>query len=397
LPKIAIAEALFPRRFRYVVPSKIFVRSQVVAAEYVQAVVGSVQAYGVDLDRLLALPAGTAVAFDALHDITGTHTGGMHPDIMGLMQSEVRRSPARHLPRRAALLRRPSDFRTVSNLEELKDFAAHRGFSIIDIASFPFEMQVTLFEGADTLIAGLGSGLAGSIFMKKQVDVLTVAPGRWYDNYFAIVLAQKAAYLADIRGVSNRSSQGEIQRSNFHIELARLSEALDILSSRDKMPAQPGAVLLDGRIQPRKVGEKIYEIRFGRNGNSRPYQRDGWCEAEEDRTWTFGKTSSLEFPRKFPDGDYWLEIIGSVFVHQPNHNTKRFRPTINSAPLAERQVAEHCNLFWFVPGEVFRQSRITIRFDHPECPSPQSLSASSDPRPLGFSFVRLAFYRMAID
>src|ERR1700733_1172336 len=41
LPKIVIAEAMFPSRFRFVVPSRIFTPSQGVSAEYVAAVIGS--------------------------------------------------------------------------------------------------------------------------------------------------------------------------------------------------------------------------------------------------------------------------------------------------------------------------------------------------------------------
>jgi hypothetical protein len=95
------------------------------------------------------------------------------------------------------------------------------------------------------------------------------------------------------------------------------------------------------------------------------------------------------------DADCWLEILGSSLVKEPELVSRPLRIRINGHDYPQKMVSKHCHLFWYVRKEHLRREFVKIEFDHPICPSPQSLGISDDKRPLAFLFLKLAWYEIS--
>ena len=49
-----------------------------------------------------------------------------------------------------------------------------------------------------------------------------------------------------------------------------------------------------------------------------------------------------------------------------------------------------------VPAELTSGGELVLDFFHPACPSPQAMGVSSDARPLGIMFERVALRRLSV-
>lgn len=393
LSKIVIAESLYPGRFGYVMPSKILNRGGGVSDQYIRAIWGSLYSYGVDGSRLILLPTNRAVTFDQLYDIGGVLSDGFHPAVLELMQSKVRKTKPSQKIRKVCFLRGKEEFRGVLNSDALEEHVRRRGYAVLDLPTLAFDEQVALFREAASIVAGLGSGLAGSIYARPGIELLTVAPACWYDGYFINILARKGAFHADIRGPSTRSYNGEISRSPFAIDTNRVGEGLDALMDDQIARRSNGAVTLGGRERARRLGTKVFQMMFGAESLAK-CEAVGWYEPEAKHTWSRGGESSLTLCDCFlSHNDHWLEVEGISFVERAYLPFKPLGVTVNGYVCKDESVSGYARVIWLVPGRCIRSPQpIKLEFRHPVCPSPRSFGVSDDARSLGFGFTRLAWY-----
>jgi hypothetical protein len=397
LPKLALAEILHPKRFTYVVPAKITMPNDTVGERYVAAIMESIHAFGVEPYRLLRLPLNTPLRFDALFDMDGISSDAMHPAVARAMRSHINIPARKDLPRKIAILRNDAAPRTAINSTEILALAGRHGYSSVDIASLPFRMQAALFFQADSIIANLGSELAATIYAQPELRVLTIAPGGWYDGYFVKTLQRQAAFHADVRGITLGPGHGAVGQAPFYVDSKAVHNGLEALMRNDLSDAANAGFVLDGAPVPRQLGPTRLQIRFGNEGNASQYQAEGWSDAENSLTWSIGPASTLTLPRApLQAADLWMELRCKCFTAPPALPAKPLTPIVNGTTLDTKWLGYDAILFWKLPAALLKtRGPIKLRFEHPVCPSPQSIGVSPDPRPLGFAFTDLKFHDMA--
>jgi hypothetical protein len=212
LPKVVVVETMFPGRYRYVLPST--VKSDPVLSTLRQ----SLESYGVGRDRIAFVQPNRNYRFRRLHCVGPVRSQRkFHPDVLQLMRRSMRRPMVQPPRGKIALLRTDVLRRNVSNIDEIKDELKADGFTIVSIGNLRFEAQVATFAGAASVVGVLGSGLAGLMFSPLGVQVLTLAPGGWSDDFFLALMQERRARLADIRGESEATNARDVSAAPFHI------------------------------------------------------------------------------------------------------------------------------------------------------------------------------------
>jgi hypothetical protein len=397
LPKIVLAEAAAPQRFTYVVPSRTTRSGTGVPERYVRAVMESLHAYGIEDYRLLRLPPRGVLSFDALFDLSGMFPVpgqeffGMHPGVLSLMANRVRGAAGADLPPRPYLVRGAGDLRQMSNAGEIEAVARRHAYTPIELTDLSFAQQVGLFRNAEAIAGALGSGFVGMMFAKPGLQVATLAPAEWPDNYFVNLFQKQDVRHADVRGISLGS---DVSRSPFAVPVADFSSALELLGSATPKTLRKKMVRLGKALLPRRLDEKKFGLSFGAAGTALRYQADGWAAPEENHTWSIGAACELRVPRaEIGPGDMWLEALGFTFS-PPNADPMRsLSVTVNGELVSAHWLEGKSRPIWLVRAKrLGAADPVRIRFQHPICPSPESLGVSGDDRNLGYAFERISFY-----
>ncbi len=393
LPRILLAEAAFPGRFTYAVPAPLAdPASPRFLARSVQA---SLEVYGIAPHRLLRLQPGLTYRFDALFDITGLAADGFHPGAVAALRRAI--PPPRDPPRLLAAMRGPGDIRPIMNHPRLIDLLRAHGASFQDPGATPFAEKLAAFAHADIIVGDLGSNFATTIFAKPGAAIVSLAPSLWIDNYFTQFYQRLDIYHADVRGLPFPRPGDAAGHHPHAVHPDHLAAALDAAARARASPPGNGPFLVDGRPIARRLGPVLFRVDYGEGGNAERYRTGTFSAPEGHRTWSLGPASGLRLPL-VPDGDFWIELKGVGFIAQPKLPWRPLAIAVNGTEIAGFDTDEITHLHAHVPRERLAGARhLDIEFRHPVCPSPQSLGASGDTRPLGFMFEQVAIRARAPD
>jgi hypothetical protein len=378
LAKAAIAERLAPGRFRYAVPW--WTTERMAARGYADAVLDSLAAYGIGVERLVRLCGFTVYRFAALHDISGLAPGLIHSGVAESLRLAAR-APCEP-PKRTAMLRAPPLARAVFNRGEIAGHLAARDFDCLDPGALTFGEQIAVFAGGGVVVASLGSEFWPMLFAPPGAPCVSLAPAAWPDGYFIPFFQHAEARHADLRGPSTLMAADDPVRSSHLIDPRRLDEAIDAV-------LRPAAetVTIDGEILPRRVGACLVELRFGRLGNAAAQLRGEWSGAEAGLTWSLGDAARLLLPAA--RGAAWLEIEGQGHVY-PHLPTRPLAVEAGGETIGRFEVIGRTRLMCRLPRDLPAGAELTFR--HPVCPSPRMMGGGADDRPLGFGFESLRLH-----
>jgi hypothetical protein len=223
LPKMVILEEVLPLKCRYILPQAIATNPGY------QPLLESLECYGITRNRLLLLSPGR-YRLPELFAITSVWTQTkMHPQASELMRRKHQAQPRRSYPTKIALLRTESKTRNIYNLDQVLSILNSSGFQVVEIGRLSFAEQVRVFEAADIVAAVLGSGLAGVIYARLGIKVLTLAPGSWADGFFFAMMQLRDAKLADIRGWQAEGDNRSPATAKFVVNAAEISNGLAAL------------------------------------------------------------------------------------------------------------------------------------------------------------------------
>ena len=399
LPKIVLAEAHFPGRFRYVVPARVLGSSDSPMRQYVAAILSSLEAYGVGADRLLPISLTDALTFDSLFDMSGIwplpseEMNGLHSELIKLMNRQLKKPGEIVAPRRAFLVRPRDGRRRIANNDALVERARNHGFTEIDLSEWKLADQVRLFRDAE-LVAGVhGSGFAGALYAAKHSRVVTMAAAEWTDIYFVANFQKRRIRQADVRGRLVPGPWEMITQRDIYIQPEDFDEAVEATISDVHMRSDIGAVVIGDTMVPRALGELLFEIDFSRGGNATQFTRFGWSGPEERHRWSIGGRCRLDVPPgRVPQQYLWLTVTGNWI----DDHMKTITAVVNGTRLDMQTIEGQCRLAWLVPKDVWTRFTPTrVEFEHPPGPSPKARGLSDDDRALGFCFRHIALAKLA--
>jgi hypothetical protein len=167
LPKIVLAEEVFPGRFAYLLPEQVLSPSP-----RSTLLLDSLRACGVDETRIFAALAQVNYRFSALYAVSPIWSDGMmHPlAAEALRRRFVAVDPAAH-PRLAVAIEESG----LSNAAEIATVLGERDFTSVAMERLPLAHQVAAFKGAGTVFAMASEGLANIVFCPQGVRVIVVA------------------------------------------------------------------------------------------------------------------------------------------------------------------------------------------------------------------------------
>ncbi len=395
LPKIVLAERCFPGRLLYAVPAGIIdVRDKRAhAPDYARSVLGSLAAYGIGPDRLLGIRHDVAYRFAGLFDMDGAGGKHLHPGLLAAMRDLPIMRQGGGTARLTAVLRAPPSIRPLANLAEIRACLDREGAGFLDPLQASFVNQVAAFANSETLVGDLGSNLAAAIYARPGARLVTLAPLRWDDDYFAKLFQRLDLTLADIRGFSAGQGLAEVATTPHYVppqsvlrglaaSLAGVADAVQTVSGRPVARA-PGAVLL--------------RVDFRAGGNAASFRKQGFASPERAGTWSIGTGCQVFLPRpENAPGGFWVEIEG-LYPVSPLHPAARpLGISVNGVHRLDSVVGGTTILHIPVSADLASASEtLTLAFAHACCPSPESLGVSADTRRLGLFFQAISLREMA--
>ena len=228
LCKAVVAEATFPGRFRYVVPTSI--AQEGTDRNFATAMTESLRAYGIAERREIRIEPGKNYRFQSLFDVGGctmwARSGAiLHPAVSSLMRERLSDTP----PRADSPLlgiERHSTMRHLLNAQEVNRELSAKGFVFIDPLALGFRDQVAYFRGAKTVFSVYGSGLANILYSPPGIGVLTCGPVHWGDTYFMYTVKERRGTYVDVRGPAFWDGAGHLFHAPFWVDLAQVNIAL---------------------------------------------------------------------------------------------------------------------------------------------------------------------------
>lgn len=139
-----------------------------------------------------------------------------------------------------------------------------------------------------------------------------------------------------------------------------------------------------------RMAGAVFELVFGRNGNSLAHQGAGWSGAEPEFTWTDGRAAELLIPKP-TDGDYTLLMQHGVFV-RPELPAQRVSVTLGNRMLGHYSADRNGEYSLQVPRSVLQEAPdpMPLRFDLPNAARPCDHGNSRDSRTLALAFQSVA-------
>ena len=125
-------------------------------------------------------------------------------------------------------------------------------------------------------------------------------------------------------------------------------------------------------------------IRFGADGNSKPYQERGWSIDERGGVWTDGKKAVLNMRIDKPNGDMVLQLSQIPYVMKGKLERQRVVVYANRESVAEWNISSAGEQKAVIPKDAVQGGRLEIAFELPEAVAPNAISLqNSDERILG--------------
>ena len=224
LPKVLLAERLFPKRFQYVMPS--YVRTISGSPSIWTSIRESLSTVGIDLARILYLDEDRNYSFESLYAITSLWSDFMiHP-----AASDALREGVSHIhpagQSKLAVVRDHHFQRMIANADEVYSMLADRGFHIEKTGLLPFTEQVSRFKAADIVFGVLGSDLTNIVFSPQKMKLISVAPDVFGDRFFYALVLDRSGQMADMRGPIVKREDIE-HKSVFKMEMSALEAVID--------------------------------------------------------------------------------------------------------------------------------------------------------------------------
>jgi hypothetical protein len=396
LPRILLAERIWPGRFRYAMPRDLI--APPTPGFYSQQVKASLAAYKIPLQRLLLLDPSTVYRFHALHDVAGMRDNdtACHPGLLSLLRDVPDLPPQRRRRGITAVLRGVTEKRALINRDEIVRVLNDHGAGQLDPGAAPFLTQILAFRDSEIIVGDMGSNLTAALYGGPGHGIAGLAPNRWDDGFLPRLLQSTDLFVADLRGATAALSQDDIMRMPYRLDPKALAEGLGHVMEIVNNPPKTDMIEVAGRNIARRMGGSLLTIAFGSNGNAGAYPCQGFSGPEPGHAWSIGPSSRLSLSAvPVPQEDCWLDIYGVGYAAPPRLPETELAIEVNGVRLARFDVSELTRLQVLVPRDVLaRRKTIELIFHHPICPPLNSVSDASDDRPLGFCFRSLSLRRV---
>ena len=171
---------------------------------------------------------------------------------------------------------------------------------------------------------------------------------------------------------------GNVMELSFILPDAISPEALKIGSDKRRLGVAVSSLTILKETHY-KFGSKI---QFGKEGNSKEYQGQGWSDPENGATWTNGDNASLLIPIKQPNSDIVLKATLSPFVTN-NLKAQRVSIIVNNKKIGQWNVMASEEYQITIPRKYINSSVTELNFKLPDAKVPAKLGISADTRNLG--------------
>jgi hypothetical protein len=194
----------------------------------------------------------------------------------------------------------------------------------------------------------------------------------------------KAAYLViPVPGRATERGSVDIQ---FSLPDCRSPAELGLSTDGRKL-----AIAVYGvRVEEFPVLEPPYLVKFGTNGNSGPYQIEGWGPPEGDGAWTVRKHASLAIPLPLDRSFGAIRLTISPYVPTGRSYIPELILRVDGGQ-AKRWIFSSTSTFEYVLSDVqFHDGLCRLDFEVPHAIPPTG-SSTDDPRRLGMSVESIGF------
>lgn len=130
---------------------------------------------GLDDTPVITLDHGAVASVSRLEIVPGLAGGGFFPTPMLLRNFLAWRGRVGRRtdgPRRLYISRRDSDQRRLVNEEAVIDVVTRAGFTVVTLSALPVTEQISLFAGAERIVAPHGAGLTNLVYCGEGASVL---------------------------------------------------------------------------------------------------------------------------------------------------------------------------------------------------------------------------------
>lgn len=229
LPKAVLAEARFPGRFMYMVPTEVL-EDDSPEQPWVR-ILQSLQAYGIGCERLLPVDSERTYRFARAFSVSPVWSDrAVHPFAATAMREGLQ-IPLQVTPEIKLAVRRVEDYgRTLDNWEQIEAVLVKKGFTIETTGNLTFKDQVDLFARASVVIGILGSDLTNLMYAPAGVQVITLAPSNFGDYFFFALIQERKGTQTDLRGPVTTENQETAHRSAFHVDVVEFEKYLGKLA-----------------------------------------------------------------------------------------------------------------------------------------------------------------------
>ncbi len=230
LPRLLLAERMFPGRFRYVLPGLVLASSS--PRNVWNSIWDTIRAAGVTSDRIIAPDESKNYVFSNLYSMSSIlQKQSFHPGGLAAFRDVYLPNVAPKPNRRIALLRTEAGHRRISNLPDVIRLLREHDFEFVEVGRLPFAEQVHLFASSALIVGVLSSALTGLLFAPEKVHVLSLAQEGYLNSFFYPMMQARSARYYDVRGpITARSEHGDVF-SDFQVEPAAIETALAALGS----------------------------------------------------------------------------------------------------------------------------------------------------------------------
>jgi hypothetical protein len=390
LPRAVAAEAAYPGRFTFAVPKH---TTQPFGEErsFARSVLESLAAYGISSERLLRLDIDRNYRFRSLYLIEAAWSARIpHPQMLDLMREAICQPVPAGPGARIALLRADATTRSVFNAAQLVDQLTDEGFRMTEMGHLTFIEQVAAWRDADTVFGVLGSGMAGLVYARDAVRLITAAPANWCDFYFCPLIQMRRGINAEIRAPSLWTGEGLLRDAPLVIDPRNVVKAIAAVAMDLAILAPDGMMRPAGVELPRWLGPCVLDVDFSENGNAGKYLGAGWSFQETYHVWSLGVESTLTVPMPTPRDDYMLELQVVAFTVPPYLPLRRLIVTVNGVTIGDHQIGEPVTIGIRLPRACLEGfNRLAFTFATPICPPARVIGAGSDTRELGIGMLSL--------
>jgi hypothetical protein len=340
LPKLVCVETAFPGRFKYVLSESFLTDPTLRSASE------SLEAYGIAKDRIIFTKSRHAYTFATLFVVSSVWSSDnvIHPkaaELMRLLPDPLTEEVI--YPEKIAVLRKETESRGLANRSQIISYLEENEWTIIDLPSLPFLLQVEIFRRANCVVGILGSGLTGLLFSPENVNVLTLAPSAWGGSFFFGIMQNRNARLADIRGRSAATSPSDYSSASFHLDVEALELGLSALGIASKGASQ-SPVFVDtislknltehfaksqALLKLTSENEPVF-LTAQPGGGLLKVLAEGWSGIEDWGVWGVGQTHTLSLG---PVGGFELQVHCNAPL-EGTMSSQIVDVTVNGQPVA---------------------------------------------------------------